>query len=54
MTVSLRIFFIGGLTAYRGLINWLSPWIFFPTPVIAPIFQILLFVFIGRSAGDRE
>ena len=31
MTVSLRIFFIGGLTAYRGLINWLSPWIFFPT-----------------------
>ena len=54
MTVSLRIFFIGGLTAYRGLINWLSPWIFFPTLVIAPIFQILLFVFIGRSAGTES
>ncbi len=54
MTVSLRIFFIGGLTAYRGLINWLSPWIFFPTLVIAPIFQILLFVFIGRSAGTED
>ena len=53
MTVGLRIFFIGGLTAYRGLINWLSPWIFFPTLVIAPIFQILLFVFIGRSAGTE-
>jgi ABC-2 type transport system permease protein len=54
MTVSLRIFFIGGLTAYRGLINWLSPWIFFPTLVIAPIFQILLFVYIGRNAGVQS
>ena len=48
---SFRIFFIGGLTAYRALINWLSPWIFIPTLVVAPLFQILLFVFIGRSAG---
>ena len=37
MTVTLRIFFIGGITAYRGLINWLSPWIFLPTLVIARI-----------------
>lgn len=51
MTVSLRIFFIGGLTAYRGLINWLSPWIFIPSLIVAPIFQILLFVYIGRTAG---
>jgi ABC-2 type transport system permease protein len=51
---SLRIFFIGGLTAYRGLINWLSPWIFIPTLVVAPIFQILLFVYIGRSAGVQS
>ena len=54
MTVSLRIFFIGGLTAYRALFNWLSPWIFVPTLVIAPIFQILLFVYIGRSAGVQS
>jgi ABC-2 type transport system permease protein len=54
VTVALRIFFIGGLTAYRGLINWLSPWIFLPTLVIAPIFQILLFVYIGRSAGVQS
>jgi ABC-2 type transport system permease protein len=47
---ALRIFFIGGLTSYRGLINWLSPWIFVPTLVVSPIFQILLFVYIGRSA----
>ncbi|HET7857317.1 MAG TPA: ABC transporter permease [Gaiellaceae bacterium] len=51
MIVSLRIFFVGGLTAYRALINWLSPWIFVPTLVVAPIFQILLFVYIGRNAG---
>jgi ABC-2 type transport system permease protein len=51
---SLRIFFIGGVTAYRGLINWLSPWIFVPTLVVSPIFQILLFVYIGRSAGVQS
>ena len=51
---SLRIFFIGGLTAYRALINWLSPWIFIPTLVLTPIFQILLFVYIGRSAGVQS
>ena len=54
MIVPLRIFFIGGLTSYRGLINWLSPWIFFPTLVIGPFFQILLFVFIGRTAGVQS
>jgi ABC-2 type transport system permease protein len=52
--VPLRIFFIGGLTAYRGLINWLSPWIFIPSLVLTPIFQILLFVFIGRTAGVQS
>jgi ABC-2 type transport system permease protein len=51
---SLRIFFIGGITAYRGLINWLSPWIFIPSLVVSPIFQILLFVYIGRSAGVQS
>lgn len=54
MTASLRIFFIGGLTAYRGLINWLSPWIFVPSLVLTPIFQILLFVYIGRAAGVQS
>lgn len=36
--------------SFRGLFNWLSPWILIPTYVIAPIFQILLFVYIGRAA----
>jgi len=51
---ALRIFFIGGVTSYRALFNWLSPWIFVPTFLVAPIFQILLFVYIGRSAGVQS
>jgi ABC-2 type transport system permease protein len=47
---ALRIFFIGGLTSYRALFGFLSPWIFVPGLIMAPIFQILLFAFIGRSA----
>jgi ABC-2 type transport system permease protein len=48
---SLRIFAVGGLISYRALFYWLSFWIFVPSLVIAPIFQILLFAYIGRSAG---
>jgi ABC-2 type transport system permease protein len=48
---SLRVFFIGGLTSYRALFNWITPWIYVPSLLVAPIFQILLFVYIGRSAG---
>jgi ABC-2 type transport system permease protein len=47
---SARVFFIGGLMSYRALFGWLSPWVFIPSLVVAPIFQILLFVYIGRSA----
>jgi ABC-2 type transport system permease protein len=48
---SFRIFAVGGLISYRALFNWLSVWIYVPSLVIAPIFQILLFAYIGRSAG---
>ena len=51
MTSSIRLFFLGGLTSYRALFNWLSPWILIPTFVLGPIFQILLFAFVGRAAG---
>jgi ABC-2 type transport system permease protein len=46
-----RLVVIGGISSYRALFNWLSPWILVPTFLIAPIFQILLFAFVGRSAG---
>ncbi len=48
---SLRVFFIGGITSYRALFYWLTPWVYVPSLLVAPIFQILLFVYIGRSAG---
>jgi ABC-2 type transport system permease protein len=48
---SLRVFFIGGLISYRALFNWLSPWILVPAFVVEPICQVLLFAYIGRSAG---
>jgi ABC-2 type transport system permease protein len=47
---SLRVFFFGGLTSFRALFNWLSPWIYIPSLLVAPIFQILLFAYIGRAA----
>jgi len=51
---AVRIFFIGGLTSYRALFNWLTPWILVPTFLIAPVFQILLFVYIGRTTGVQS
>jgi ABC-2 type transport system permease protein len=48
---SARVFFVGGLISYRALFGFLNPWIFVPSLIVAPIFQILLFVYIGRSAG---
>ena len=37
--------------SYRALFYWLTPWIYIPSLVVAPIFQILLLAYIGRSAG---
>ncbi|MCW2797894.1 ABC transporter permease [Nocardioides sp.] len=48
---SLRIFFIGGLMSYRAMFGWLNPWILVPSLIVSPICQILLFAYIGRSAG---
>lgn len=46
-----RIFFVGGITSYRALFNWLTPWILIPTFFVQPVFQVLFFVFAGRTAG---
>jgi ABC-2 type transport system permease protein len=48
---TMRLFFVGGWTSYRALFGWLSPWILIPTFIVEPIFQILFFAFVGRSAG---
>jgi ABC-2 type transport system permease protein len=46
----LRLFFQGGLTSYRALFAWLSPWVFLPMLVAYPVFQTVFFVYLGRSA----
>jgi ABC-2 type transport system permease protein len=51
---SLRIFFLGGVTSYRALFTWLSPWILIPTFIIEPIFQVLFFAAVGRTAGVND
>ncbi|HYG94879.1 MAG TPA: ABC transporter permease [Nocardioides sp.] len=48
---ALRLLTVGGLISFRALFNWLSPWIYVPSLVVAPIFQILLFAYLGRAAG---
>lgn len=50
----LRVLFVGGLTSFRALFGWLSPVVYVPTLVVSPIFQILLFAYIGRHAGVQS
>src|SRR5205085_10749692 len=47
----LRVFFAGGVTSYRALFAWVNPWVFVPMLIVYPVFQILFFVYLGRSAG---
>jgi ABC-2 type transport system permease protein len=51
---SLRIFFIGGIIAYKGLFNWLKPSIYIPTMLGSPLFQILFFTYLGRFSGVQN
>ena len=51
---SLRVFFLGGLMSYRALFSFMSPAVFIPTLIVTPIFQILLFAYIGRAAHARS
>jgi hypothetical protein len=54
MTYPLRVFFVGGLIAYRGLFNWLRPAHYFPTMLGGPLFQILFFAYLGRYANAES
>jgi ABC-2 type transport system permease protein len=51
---NLRVFFVGGLIAYRGLFNWVSPWLYIPTMLGSPLFQILFFAYLGRFSGLED
>ena len=51
MTAQLRLFWIGGIISYRALFNWISPIMYIPTMLGSPLFQILFFAYLGRTAG---
>jgi ABC-2 type transport system permease protein len=51
---AVRVFFVGGLLSYRALFHFLQPAIYVPSLLVAPVFQVLLFVYIGRSAGTGQ
>jgi ABC-2 type transport system permease protein len=53
VSVSARIFFVGGWISYRALFNWISPGIFVTTMLGSPLFQILFFTYLGRFAGNE-
>jgi ABC-2 type transport system permease protein len=50
----LRVFFVGGVTSYRALFAWISPWIFIPHAVGYPVFEILFFAYLGRFANVQS
>ncbi len=47
----LRLFFAGGLTSYRALFAWISPYVFIPMLVAYPLFQTVFYIYLGRAAG---
>ena len=51
---SLRVFFRGGVTSYRALFGWLNPWVGIPMLVVAPLFQLLFFAYLGRTTGVED
>ncbi len=46
-----RVFFLGGAISYRALFNWMQPVVYVPTMLAGPLFQILLFAYVGRASG---
>src|SRR6185437_8493783 len=54
MRAFVRVFFIGGVIAYRGLFNWIRPAMYIPTMLIGPVFQILFFAYLGRYSKVED
>jgi ABC-2 type transport system permease protein len=50
----LRVLVVGGLTSYRALFNWISPWVFVPHMIGYPVFEILFFAYLGRFANVQS
>lgn len=54
MSVSARVFFVGGAISYRALFNWISPLMYTTTMLGSPLFQVLFFTYLGRYAGSQD
>ncbi len=54
MSRFLRIFFVGGAIAYRGLFNWIHPAMYVPTMLGAPLFQLVFFTKLGQFAHAQD
>src|SRR5207244_21705 len=56
MTNFVRVFFVGGVISYRALFNWLRLYIYIPTMLGSPLFQIVFFTYVGRysHAGNGD
>jgi ABC-2 type transport system permease protein len=54
MITWLRIFFVGGLIAFRGLFNWIRPAMYIPTMLGSPLFQLIFFTKLGQYAHAQS
>jgi ABC-2 type transport system permease protein len=50
----LRVFFVGGVIAYRGLFNWIRPAVYIPTMLGGPLFQMIFFTKLGQFAHAED
>jgi ABC-2 type transport system permease protein len=50
---SLRLIVVGGVISYRALFTWIRPSVFVPTMLGVPLFQLLFFVYVGRTSGSQ-
>jgi ABC-2 type transport system permease protein len=50
----MRLFILGGAIAYRALFMWASPTMFVSTLLVAPLFQLLFFAYLGRQLGVAD
>ena len=50
----LRIFFVGGIIAFRGLFNWIRPEMYIPTMLGSPLFQLIFFTKLGQYAHAQS
>jgi ABC-2 type transport system permease protein len=54
MLTWLRIFFVGGVIAFRGLFNWIRPAMYIPTMLGSPLFQLIFFTKLGQYAHAQS